>query len=347
MSLENYRALGRSGLVVSPAALGTMTFGRDGWGSTDDVSGAVFDAYVGAGGNFLDTAEVYGAGRSEELVGRFVAERKLRDRMVIATKFGWNGDPGNPNFGGNGAKNMTPRRGGLAAAARHGLHRPVLAAHLGLGHAGRGGVCAPSPASWRRARSATSACRMRRRGTPPRWRPWPPPTDSPGRSRCNWNIPSSRGRSSASRSAPRGSAASRSRPGARSAVAFFPASIPAKVTALSARDGLPGSIPSPGHSASSPKPTGRSSTRSRRWRPRSTGPCAQVAVAWVAARPAIGSLILGASRVEQLHDTLAGLDLTLTPEQTATLDAASSLEPDFMSRAKSAVFGGVEVQAWA
>lgn len=88
-------------------ALGTMTFGTRRWGSADAEARAVFDAYVDAGGNFVDTADVYAGGRSEELVGRFVAERGLRDRMVLATKFGFGGaDPGNPNASGNGRKHV-------------------------------------------------------------------------------------------------------------------------------------------------------------------------------------------------------------------------------------------------
>ena len=90
MNLTDYRTLGRSGLIVSPLALGTMTFGNKGWGSADDVSEAIFNAYVDAGGNFLDTADVYSGGRSEELVGQFIAGRGLRDRVVLATKFGFN-----------------------------------------------------------------------------------------------------------------------------------------------------------------------------------------------------------------------------------------------------------------
>jgi aryl-alcohol dehydrogenase-like predicted oxidoreductase len=70
MSLTAFRTLGRSGLIVSPPALGTMTFGTPCWGSPDDVSEALFNAYVEAGGNFIDTADVYASGRSEELVGR-------------------------------------------------------------------------------------------------------------------------------------------------------------------------------------------------------------------------------------------------------------------------------------
>ena len=75
MSLANYRTLGRSGLVVSPLALGTMTFGAGRWGADETVSRAIFDAYADAGGNFLDTADVYSGGESEVMVGRFLAER--------------------------------------------------------------------------------------------------------------------------------------------------------------------------------------------------------------------------------------------------------------------------------
>ncbi len=56
-----------------------MTFGNAGWGSSDDVSEAISNAYVEACGNFVDTADVYSSGRSEELLGRFIATRKLRD----------------------------------------------------------------------------------------------------------------------------------------------------------------------------------------------------------------------------------------------------------------------------
>ena len=103
--MNDFRTLGRSGLVVSPMALGAMTFGPQRWGTDDQGSKAVFDAFIDAGGNFLDTAETYSGGQSETLVGRFIAERKLRDKVVLATKFGWAG-PDGPNTGGNGAKNI-------------------------------------------------------------------------------------------------------------------------------------------------------------------------------------------------------------------------------------------------
>jgi len=107
MSLKEYVTLGRSGLRVSPLCLGTMTFGTEwGWGVQEDVSRGIFDRYIELGGNFLDTADGYTNGKSEEMLGKFVSERSLRDRVVIATKFTFNTDPGNANAGGNGRKNI-------------------------------------------------------------------------------------------------------------------------------------------------------------------------------------------------------------------------------------------------
>ena len=105
MSLSQYRTLGRSGLSVSPIALGTMTFGTSRWGSGEDGSRAVFNAYVDAGGNFVDTADVYSSGRSEEMLGSFIAERALRDSIVLASKSGFGAGKG-AHAGGNGAKHV-------------------------------------------------------------------------------------------------------------------------------------------------------------------------------------------------------------------------------------------------
>ena len=105
MSLTDYRTLGRSGLVVSPLALGTMTFGTARWGSGDEESRAVFNAYVEAGGNLVDTADVYAGGRSEELLGQFIVDCGLREQIVIATKAGFAAGRG-VHAGGNGAKHL-------------------------------------------------------------------------------------------------------------------------------------------------------------------------------------------------------------------------------------------------
>ena len=103
----DYYTLGRTGLRISRLALGTMTFGEDwNWGASEDGAREIFDAYVEAGGNFFDSADLYVNGKSEEMLGRFIADRGMRDKAVIATKFSYNSDPGNPNAGGNGRKNI-------------------------------------------------------------------------------------------------------------------------------------------------------------------------------------------------------------------------------------------------
>jgi aryl-alcohol dehydrogenase-like predicted oxidoreductase len=104
--MSTYHLLGRSGLRVSPLALGTMTFGAEGWGSDEDTSRAIFQRYLDWGGNFVDTAINYAQGRSEELVGKFIAETNSRDRVVLATKFSGVTDPTDPNGYGNGRKNI-------------------------------------------------------------------------------------------------------------------------------------------------------------------------------------------------------------------------------------------------
>ncbi|BAU10329.1 aldo/keto reductase [Leptolyngbya sp. NIES-3755] len=103
----NYYTLGKSGLRVSQLALGTMTFGTEwGWGADEETARQLFNTYMDAGGNFIDTADLYTGGTSESWLGKFIQERNLRDRTIIATKFSYNAEPGNPNAGGNGRKNI-------------------------------------------------------------------------------------------------------------------------------------------------------------------------------------------------------------------------------------------------
>lgn len=110
MALDHYFTLGRSGLRVSRLALGTMTFGTDGmfgsWGSEEGAARAVFDRYVAAGGNFIDTADFYTRGTSETLLGKFIAESGNRHRLVVTTKYSNSVENGDPNAGGNGKKHM-------------------------------------------------------------------------------------------------------------------------------------------------------------------------------------------------------------------------------------------------
>src|SRR6185369_2255341 len=78
-----YRLLGNSGLRVSEAALGTMTFGDDwGWGAAKDEARKVYDAFREAGGNFIDTANLYTNGTSESFLGEFMQAH--RQSVVLA-----------------------------------------------------------------------------------------------------------------------------------------------------------------------------------------------------------------------------------------------------------------------
>jgi aryl-alcohol dehydrogenase-like predicted oxidoreductase len=100
-----YKLLGASGLRVSELALGTMTFGETwGWGASKEESRRIFDAFSEAGGNFVDTANNYTDGTSEEYVGDFVASD--REHFVIATKYTLSTRRDDPNAGGNHRKNM-------------------------------------------------------------------------------------------------------------------------------------------------------------------------------------------------------------------------------------------------
>jgi aryl-alcohol dehydrogenase-like predicted oxidoreductase len=107
MTLSTFYTLGGSGLRITRLALGAMTFGDgSGWSNDETTSRALFDRYVEAGGNLIDTADVYTAGVSEIQLGKFVKDAGLRDKLVIATKYTHNPQSGNPNAVGNSRKNM-------------------------------------------------------------------------------------------------------------------------------------------------------------------------------------------------------------------------------------------------
>jgi len=106
--LAHYRLLGNSGLRVSPLCLGCMGYGK----AWQDIMGehtepeAILDTYVEAGGNFLDMANKYNEGETEEIIGEWMKKRGNRDRMVIATKFSIGMRKNDPNAVGNHRKNM-------------------------------------------------------------------------------------------------------------------------------------------------------------------------------------------------------------------------------------------------
>jgi aryl-alcohol dehydrogenase-like predicted oxidoreductase len=346
MPLTTFRTLGRSGLVVSPLALGTMTFGTARWGSDEDASQAVFDAYVAAGGNFIDTADVYAGGRSEEMVGRFVAEQGLRDQLVLATKFAFNPQPGNPNAGGNGRKNThralegSLRRLNTDYVDLYWLHAwdtvtPAEEVLQTLGDLVRAGKIRyfgfSNVPAWYAAQAATLATAH----------------GVPGLIALQQEY---------------------SLVARRLEAEHVPAALALGlgITPWSplAAGFLAGKYERDGAGArgkgrlSGPNPFGNLKFTEHNWRvlealrtvaAQLERPLAQVALAWAAAQPGITSLIVGASRVEQLRDNLASLEVRLSAEQLQTLDDASIGDPvaDRMwPMIKRAVFGGAEVRGW-
>ena len=136
-----HRLMGRSGCALSTLALGTMTFGSE----TDEVgSHDQLDAFVAAGGNLVDTADVYSAGGSEEIIGRWLAGRPsdVRDGVVLATKGRFATGPG-PNDAG-------PSRRHLQQALEDSLRRLGVECVVGPDHRSAGH---PSMWSWCSTRS--------------------------------------------------------------------------------------------------------------------------------------------------------------------------------------------------
>ena len=127
------RALGRSGLVVSRLALGTMTWGRD---TDEDEAAMQLTAFVDAGGTLVDTADVYCDGESERTLGHLLTDVVPRSDVLIATKAVGRTGPGRwaaARPAGTCSPRWTPR---WSASAR--LRRPLAAARLGRRDAARG-----------------------------------------------------------------------------------------------------------------------------------------------------------------------------------------------------------------
>jgi aryl-alcohol dehydrogenase-like predicted oxidoreductase len=109
MTLDHYVTLGRSGLRVSPFALGAMTFGEDpgGAGTSVEESEKILTRYLDRGGNFVDTANFYTNGHSEKILGDYFRARPgPREHVVLASKFFTNLFPGDPNGGGAGRSSI-------------------------------------------------------------------------------------------------------------------------------------------------------------------------------------------------------------------------------------------------
>ena len=357
MSLVKFRTLGRSGLVVSPVALGTMTFGPGGWGSDDATSRAIFDAYREAGGNFIDTADIYSGGASETLVGRFIAETGSRDEVVLATKFAFNGSAspltatqagrGNPNAGGAGSKNIhraldaSLRRLGTDYVDLYWMHiwdgvTPVEEIVQTLGDLVRAGkiryyAFSDMPA-WLATKAATIATERRIPG------PIAIQVEYSlvARDVEGEHIPAAR------------DAGMGVLPWSPLAGGFLTGKYRREDTSGSGR-------------LSGPNPFGNSKFVDRNWdvlealkavAAEVDRPAAQVALAWVMARPGVTATIVGASTLPQLAGNLAALEVTLSEHQTRRLDEVSAPAPGFSAGLASPmirrmVFGGNDVTGWS
>ena len=149
-----YRTLGRSGCAVSSLCLGTMTFGVE---TDETVAHPQLDRFVEAGGTLVDTADVYGEGRSEQIIGHWFASRpaEVTEPVVLATKGRFSGDGhGSPNGAGLSARHLT--RALDASLSRLGLDSVDLYQAI------------TPQVSWGRGRRVQSPCN-RRRGCAARW----------------------------------------------------------------------------------------------------------------------------------------------------------------------------------
>ncbi|MEG3164232.1 aldo/keto reductase [Sphingomonas sp. PB2P19] len=356
MSLTDFRTLGRSGLVVSPLALGTMTFGPGEWGADEATSRAIFDAYRAAGGNFIDTADIYSGGERETLVGRFIADSRARDEIVLATKFAFNGSAsplaatqagaGNPNAGGAGAKNIhraldaSLRRLGTDYVDLYWMHiwdgvTPIEEIVQTLGDLVRAGKIryyglSDMPA-WLAMKAATIASERRVPG--------------PIAMQLEYSLVARDVESEHFAAA---------REGGMGVMPWSP---------------LAGGFLSGKYSRSNTADTGRLSGANPFGDSKFTGrnwdileavkavageldrPAAQVALAWTLARPGVAATLVGASKLSQLESNIAATDIRLSVEQMRRLDAASmppqgfsaSLAQPFIRRM---IFGGHDVAGW-
>ena len=331
MNLTSYRSLGRSGLIVSPLCLGTMTMGTPRWGSADDVSEAIFNAYVDAGGNFIDTADTYANGRSEELIGGYINARGLRERTVLATKFTMTSETqkGNPNGSANGRKNLhraleaSLKRLGTDYVDLYWMHAwdrvtPAEEVLQSLGDLVRAGKVryfgfSDVPA-WYAAKVATLAQAHAVPG---------PIGLQLEYSLVERNI--EREHVDCAREFGLGIT-----PWSPLASGFLAGKYKREDGGKGTGDGRLSVL------AGGANPVFHKYTE-KNWATLAAlktvaeevgKPLAQVALAWASVQPAVSSLIIGATKVEQLQDNIASLDVTLSGEQIATLNRAS--EPDLL-----------------
>ncbi len=356
MSLTHYRTLGRSGLVVSPLSLGTMTFGPGGWNADDRTARAIFDAYRDAGGNLVDTADIYSGGESERLVGTFLRDTASRDEIVLSTKFAFNGSSspldatqrggGNPNAGGAGAKNIhraldaSLTRLGTDYVDLYWMHiwdgvTPVEEIVQTLGDLVRAGkiryyALSDMPA-WLATKAATIASERRVPG--------------PIAMQLEYSLVA---RDVEAEHFPA------ARDGGMGVMPWSPLA-GGFLTGKYARDDTRDS-----GRLSGPNPFGDSKFSDRNWdilevlravASELERTPAEVALAWTIARPGVASTLIGARSVEQLEANIAATGIVLSDRQMQRLDEASAPLPGFSASlttlgVRRMVFGGHDVAGW-
>lgn len=329
-ALSRYHLLGRSGLRVSRLALGTMTFGQAPWGSDEKTSAGILDRYLEWGGNLIDTADHYAGGESERMLGAMIAERGVREEVVIASKFTLgSGIPG-PNGTGNGRKTMIAsldgslRRLGMDYLDLYILHvwdgvTPAEEVMRALDDVVRSGkvryVALSDVTGWYAARAQTLA----------EWRGYAPvcalqleysliergielefPTlcDQLGMGVLAW-APLCNGLLSGKHKPSEQGGLSSGRVKTVAEAGRFDRLTDRNWAIVAELERVAGAL---------------------------DRPMAQVAVNWVASRPMVGSVILGATRAEQIAETLGALDFAIPPELLADLDRASALPKIFPYR---------------
>jgi aryl-alcohol dehydrogenase-like predicted oxidoreductase len=321
-----YRTLGRSGCVVSSLALGTMTFGSE---SDEQTSHAQLDAYVAAGGTLIDTADVYSAGASEEIIGRWLGKQTdaLRSQVVVASKGRFPMGSG-PNDAGLSRRHLRDALDGSLRRLRvdavdlyqlHAFdpHTPLEETLQFLTDAVREGKIAyfglSNYTGWQ-IQKVVDLAEFHALARPVTLQPqynllvreieWEivPACGSTGLGLLPWSPLGG------------GWLTGKYTRGAR----------PAGATRL-------GENPERGVEAYD-----RRSTQQRTWDvidavesiARARGvTMAQVALAWLSGRPMVSSVILGARTVEQLQENLGAADLRLSAEETERLDAVSDPAP--------------------
>ena len=321
-----YRTLGDSGCVVSSLALGTMTFGTE---SDEQSSHAQLDAFFDAGGTLVDTADVYSAGASEEIIGRWLHKqpREIRDQVVLATKGRFATGPGANDVGLSrrhlrDALHASLRRLGVESVDLYQLHAfdphtPMIETLQFLDDAVRAGqiryIGLSNFTGWQ-IQKFVDLAEFRGLSRPVTLQPqynllvreieWEivPACESTGLGLLPWS--------------PLG--------GGWLTGKYTKSSRPTGATRL-------GENPDRGVEAYD-----RRSGQQRTWDvieavqsvAESRGvSMAQVALAWLVDRPMMSSVILGARTLEQLSENLGAADLRLTSDETERLDAASDPAP--------------------